>query len=302
VSQSLTATGMVTDGDPLFERVAILGLGLLGGSVALAARHTGAARSVAGAGRRRGPLEYARERGIVDEIGDVASAARGADLVLLATPVSSMPSVLEEISPHLARGAIVTDVGSVKGTVAATLPGLLPDGVSFVGSHPMAGSHLKGVEHARADLFRGACCVLTPVAETPPAALARLRQFWETLGARVLERGPSEHDEQVAWISHAPHALAFAFAHAMRAIPRTAGELAGSGIRDFTRIARSDAALWSDILSANHKSLAAPLERFRQSLAELALAIEAGDADKVEHFLASAAEGLSTVESGNADD
>lgn len=305
MSQSSTATG--TPGieradDPLFERVAILGLGLLGGSVALAARERGVARSFSGAGRRPGPLEFALERGIVDEIGDLASATRGADLVVLATPVSSMPGVLKEIAPQLAPGAIVTDVGSVKGAVAANLPGLLPDGVWFVGSHPMAGSHLKGVEHARADLFEGACCVITPVPETPKPASDRLRQFWEALGARVCERDPADHDDETAWISHAPHLLAFAFAHALRAAPHTAGELAGSGIKDFTRIARSDAALWGDILSANRKSLAAPLEHFRRSLAELALAIEGGDADKVEQFLASATAGLSLIEPESADD
>lgn len=302
MSQTSTETGIRGDGEPPFERMAILGLGLLGGSVALAARKRGAARSCVGAGRRRGPLEYALEHGIVDEIGDIKSAARGADLVVLATPVSSMPAVLEEIAPQLAPGAIVTDVGSVKGAVAANLPNLLPDGVSFVGSHPMAGSHLKGVENARVDLFDGACCVVTPVSGTSTAAVARLRWFWETLGARVRERSPADHDEQTAWISHAPHVLAFAFAHALRAAPHAAGELAGSGIKDFTRIARSDAALWGDILSANRNSLAAPLELFRRSLGELALAIEAGDADKVEQFLASASEGLATVEPGTADD
>ena len=305
MSRTSTASGtpgIAPANDPLFERVAILGLGLLGGSVALAARARGVARSFAGAGRRPGPLKDALERGIVDEIGDVASATRGADLVVLATPVSSMPAVLEEIVPQLAPGAIVTDVGSVKGAVAANLPGLLPDGVSFVGSHPMAGSHLKGVEHARADLFEGACCVITPLPDTPKLASARLRRFWEALGARVEERDPADHDDQTAWISHAPHMLAFAFAHALRAAPHAAGELAGSGIKDFTRIARSDAALWGDILSANRKSLAAPLENFCRSLAEWTLAIESGNADKVEQFLASATEGLALIEPGTKDD
>jgi prephenate dehydrogenase len=246
-------------------------------------------------------LEYALEHGIVDEIGDVAAATRGADLVILATPVSSMPEVLEEISPQLKGGAIVTDVGSVKGAVAATLPDLLPEGVSFVGSHPMAGSHRKGVEHAQVDLFEGACCVITPLAETDESVVDRLRLFWEALGARVRERSPVDHDDQVAWISHAPHVLAFAFSHALRALPLGSGELAGSGIKDFTRIARSDAALWGDILSANQKSLAGPIEEFRQSLGELALAIETGDADKVEQFLASASEGLATIEPGGTD-
>jgi prephenate dehydrogenase len=166
----------------------------------------------------------------------------------------------------------------------------------------MAGSHLKGVEHAQANLFERACCVITPLSDAPEAAVERLRHFWNALGARVLERDPGAHDDQSAWISHAPHALAFAFAHALGASPPTAGEMAGSGFRDFTRIARSDAELWGDILSANRKSLAAPLEAFGQSLSDLARAIEEGDVNKLEQFLTSAGERLSKLESSSQDD
>jgi len=293
--------------DPPFERLAILGLGLLGGSVAIAARERGLARTIVGAGRRRGPLDLALERGIVDEAGDVATVSRGADLVLLATPVSSMTSVLAEVAQQFAPGAIVTDVGSVKGPVVATLPGLLPAGMSFVGSHPMAGSHLKGVENARGDLFEGACCVVTPLADTDPDATARIARFWAAVGSHVLERRPEDHDLQAAWISHAPHALAFAFAHALGGAPHDAGSMVGSGFRDFTRIARSDAELWGDILRANRKALAAPLEAFGRSLSELARAIEEGELDpkatpdrKLERFLASAADGLSRMETDPA--
>ncbi|MCP4037400.1 MAG: prephenate dehydrogenase/arogenate dehydrogenase family protein [bacterium] len=288
--------------DSPFERLAILGLGLLGGSVAMAARERGLARTIVGAGRRRAPLDYALERGIVDEAGDVRAATRGADLVLLCTPVSSMAGVLTDVAGQLAPGAIVTDVGSVKGKVAETLPGLLPAGACFIGSHPMAGSHHKGVEHARADLFEGTCCVITPLSGTEPAPVARLSRFWAALGSRVLERSPGEHDEHAAWISHAPHALAFAFAHALGAGPHKAGELAGSGFRDFTRIARSDAELWGDILSANRKALAAPLEAFGRSLSELVRVIEEGDVEKVEQFLTSAGDGLTKMKPGGADD
>lgn len=288
--------------DAPFERIAILGLGLLGGSVALAARKHNLARHIVGAGRRRAPLEYALKNGIVDEIGDVVEASRGADLVLLATPVANMAAVLKEVAPILADGAIVTDVGSIKGEVAKALPGLLPAGACFVGSHPMAGSHLKGVEHSQADLFEGACCVVTPLVDTPRPCVERLTHFWAALGARVLERDPGVHDDHVAWVSHAPHVLAFAFAHALGAGPHAAGEMAGSGFRDFTRIARSDAALWGDILSANRKSLAGPLEVFGRSLSELARVIEEGDAKKVEQFLASAGEGLMNMTSESTDD
>lgn len=285
-----------------FERLAILGVGLLGGSVALAAKKHGLAKTVIGAGRRRAPLEAALARGVLDEVVDVAEATRDADLVILATPVATMATVLAAGAEKLRPGAIVTDVGSVKSPIAGSLPGLLPPGVAFIGSHPMAGSHLTGVEHAEADLFEGACCVITPAPDSPKAAVARLRGFWEGMGATVLERTPDLHDLHAAWISHIPHAIAFAFAKTLRAAPEDAGALIGTGFRDFTRIARSDAALWGDILSANRKSLAAPLKEFGQSLSELARAIEEGDAEKVEQFLASARDGLTKVESGSADD
>ncbi|MGY8806057.1 MAG: prephenate dehydrogenase, partial [bacterium] len=169
-----------------FERVAILGVGLLGGSVALAAKKHGLAKHVVGCGRRQAPLQAALSRGVLDEVADVASACRDADLVLLATPLASMAAVLEAAAPELGPKTIVTDVGSVKGPVAGTLPKLLPAGTTFIGSHPMAGSHLNGVEHAEADLFEGACCVMTPGSDASPEAVERLRGFWEGIGAKVL--------------------------------------------------------------------------------------------------------------------
>lgn len=278
---------------PPFERIAVLGLGLLGGSVALAARRAGLALRIAAAGRRRAPLEQALRSGVVDEIGDVASAVTGADLVVLCSPVGAMPGLLEAAAPHLRPGALVTDVGSVKGILADRLPGLLPTGVSYVGAHPMAGSHRSGVAHASADLFDGACCVVTPGAGADAASVERVVAFWRALGAHVTRRSAADHDVDVAWVSHAPHALAFAFAHALAQAPTTAGELAGSGFRDFTRIARSDGEMWSEILDANRKALAGPLHAFSRSLAALAQAIEAGDVDSQERFLTQARRALS---------
>jgi len=289
-----SAAGKADAFEPV-ERLAVLGLGLLGGSVALAARRRGVARRVVGAGRRQAPLREALERGVVDEVADVASAVRGADLVLLATPVPAMPGILEVAAGALEPGAIVTDVGSVKAELADTLPGLLPPGVEYIGSHPMAGSHLKGVEHAREEFLEGACCVVTPLACSDRNAVERLAGFWRALGTRVVERDPVQHDIEAAWVSHVPHVLAFAFADALRKAPAGAGTLAGSGFRDFTRIARSDAELWGDILSANRKALAGPLEAFGESLAKLARAIEQGDSEAQEGFLASARETLSAI-------
>ncbi len=280
-----------------FKRVAVLGLGLLGGSVALAARQRGVADSVVGVGRRPGPLQAALAKGVIDEVAEPAAAVRGSDLVVLCTPVGAMPGLVQSVAESFEPGALVTDVGSVKTTLAEILPGLLPSGVEYVGAHPMAGSHLRGVHHAQGNLFDGACCILTPQPSNDPAAVARVSAFWRALGARVVERDPVTHDEEVAWMSHVPHVLAFAFARALAKAPAGAGELAGSGFRDFTRIAQSDAELWGDILSANRKTLAGHLHAFSAALAELAAAIERGDTDAQESFLAAARDTLAASQS-----
>lgn len=271
------------------ERLAVLGLGLLGGSVAWAARERGLARDVVGCGRREAPLRDALARGLVDRIAtDPAAAVAGADLVVLATPVGSMAGVLQAAAPGLRRDALVTDVGSVKSLLAETLPGLVPPGVTFIGSHPMAGSHEKGPENARADLFEGATCVVTPAAGDPEATVARVEAFWTALGARVVRRDPTTHDIEVAWMSHVPHAVAFAFARALGDAPPSAGEVAGTGFRDFTRIARSEPELWAEILVANRKAVEGPLARVAERLTSLAQALESGDVDTMDRWIAEA--------------
>jgi len=270
---------------PPFEKLVVLGLGLLGGSVAAAAKERGLARVVVGSARRRAPLEQALEAGIIDAVASPRDAVVGADFVVLSTPVGSMAGVLADVASNLEPGCIVTDVGSVKGTVVDLLPGLLPEGVEFVGSHPMAGSHLRGPEHARADLFEGATCVVTPRAVEDTAATLRVESFWRSLGARVTRRTPTAHDDEVAWVSHLPHLLSFAFAESLASAPTDVGELAGSGFRDFTRIAQSNAELWGEILSLNSKALAGPLNHFSESLAKIARMLEEGDGESLERML-----------------
>jgi prephenate dehydrogenase len=271
------------------SRLAVLGLGLLGGSVAWAARERGLAREVVGCGRREAPLRDALARGLVDRIAlDPAAAVAGAELVVLASPVGAMAGLLRAASPGLRPDAIVTDVGSVKSFLAETLPGLVPPGVVYVGAHPMAGSHEKGPEHARADLFEGATCIVAPVAGDPPAAVARVEAFWSAVGARVVRRDPTAHDVEVAWMSHVPHAVAFAFARALGDAPPSAGEVAGSGFRDFTRIARSEPELWAEILVANRKAVQGPLARVAERLAALAQALESGDVETMDRWIAEA--------------
>lgn len=283
------------NGHQPFERLAVLGLGLLGGSVAAAAKERGLAREVIGAARRPAPLGRALASGIVDAVATPTEAVVGADLVVLGTPVGSMSQVLADVREGLGAGCLVTDVGSVKGAVLDALPGLLPEGVEFVGSHPMAGSHLRGPDHARPDLFEGATCVVTPRADQDERVVERIESFWSDVGARVERRAPEVHDEDVAWVSHLPHLVAFAFADALRSAPDQVGELAGGGFRDFTRIAQSDAEMWGEILSLNGKALSGPLNHFSASLAKLARALEEGDVTSLEQTLTEARERLSEV-------
>ena len=275
---------------PLFERIAVIGLGLLGGSVAAAAHRCGVATRVAGASRSGDARDLALARKWVDEAGSAAEAASGADLIVLATPVFAMADVLRELAPALRSDAIVTDVGSVKAQLAETLPGLLPAGVCYVGSHPMAGSHARGIEYARADLFADSTCAVADTGQ--PEAERRVCAFWQALGARVVMRDPALHDDQVAWTSHTPHVLAFGFAAALARAPEGSGELTGGGFRDFTRIAESDPELWSDILTANRKALGAPLAAVGEALRGLGQAIEANDPEGVERWISGARDAL----------
>lgn len=278
---------------PVVRRLAVVGLGLLGGSVALAARARGAAAEVVGVARREETAREARERGVVDAAGlEPGEGVSGAELVVLATPVGAMPEALRKVAPHLAEGAVVTDVGSVKAALAEALPALLPAGRHYVGAHPMAGGHATGLAHARPELFEGAPCAVTPPPGADEAAVRRVERFFAALGARPLRRAPAVHDREVGWVSHLPHAVAFAFARALEGAPESAGALRGPGFRDFTRIAASDPALWGELLAANRGALAEPLRAVAARLGELAEAVAAGDAPALERFIASARESL----------
>jgi prephenate dehydrogenase len=278
--------------------VAVLGLGLLGGSLAWAARRRGVAAEVIGATRSEAAQARALRDGAVDAVEPPERAVAGAELVVLATPITAMPELLRRAAPQLAEGAVVTDVGSVKGPLAEVLPGLLPSHARYVGSHPMAGSHERGMEAATPDLFEGSTCIVC--APAGDAGAERLTAFWQALGCRVVRRDAERHDLEVAWMSHVPHALAFAFAAALAGAPPGAREVAGPGFRDFTRIAHSDPELWADIFQANHKALAAPLQAVRRAFEALASAIEAGDADSVLRLLESARRAFYPAPSGTS--
>ena len=259
-----------------FERAAIVGVGLIGGSLALAARQAGLIGEVVGIGRSQQNLDVARARGLIDRaVADLADVG-AVDLVVLAVPVRSTASVMRTLLPHVRPGTIVTDVGSVKGEVVAAMEALLPAGRPFVGAHPIAGSERAGAAEARADLFRGAPCILTPTSRTPRPALARVRALWEGVGARVDEMTPEAHDRALAFVSHLPHVVAYALVRGL-GDPGLAA-LAGGSWRDATRVAESRAELWCDILLANADAVVAATESFAAEVERFRQAVVAGDA------------------------
>jgi len=274
----------------VFRRLAVVGLGLLGGSVALGARRHGLVEHVCAATRNPEARQAALATGAVDEILPLHDLGHEADLVVLATPVHAMASMTREIAPSLRAGSIVTDVGSVKSPLAETLPGLLPPGAHYVGSHPMAGSHRSGFDFADPDLFEDAACVVLEAGA--PEQEERVCAFWRGLGGRVLRLDARGHDTWAGWMSHLPHVLAFAFGRALSDAPEGAGQIAGPGFRDFTRIARSDPAMWADILSANRKALEGPIQRAARALTELSRTIESGDTPALEESLLRARQNL----------
>ncbi len=276
----------------LFERMAIAGVGLIGGSLALAAREAGLVGEVVGLGRTAANLALAHERGIIDRIAtDPADAARGADVVVLAVPVGACAALADAFRPHVASGTLLTDAGSVKASVVAALEARWPDPGAVVGAHPVAGSEAAGAGAARADLFRGRACIVTPTPRTRTDALARVRALWTGVGARVEMMDAAVHDEILARVSHLPHMVAFALMEALGAA-RVAGRpvlpYGGSGLRDTTRIAGSLPELWRDIALANVPALRAAIGEFRHALDRLDALVAAGDADGLLAALAAA--------------
>jgi len=261
----------------VIRRLAIVGVGLLGGSVAKAARARGVATEIVGVGRDAGRLEAARRDGVLDRVTtDLASGVRDADVVVLAAPVITILALLEAVAKASGPETIVTDVGSTKREIVATAERLGP--LRFVGSHPMAGSEKAGYAHARVDLFHGATVIVTPGEASEPAAVKTIVALWEGVGAaRVLTLAPDVHDRAVAAISHLPHLVAFALVDAVERFEPGAFDLAAGGFRDTTRIAAADPTMWEEIFLANREAMAAGLGVFREAIADLMRLVERGD-------------------------
>jgi prephenate dehydrogenase len=265
----------------LVKRLSILGVGLLGGSLGMAAKAAVSGCRVVGYSHRSSTLQRALEIGAIDEAADSpAEAADGADLVVLCTPVGVLGQMIEAIRPRLASSAVVTDVGSTKKSVVEVGDKLLNG--RFVGSHPMAGSEKRGVEFARADLFRGAVCITTPTPTTDGGAVEAVEGFWRTLGMRLTRLDPTEHDRVLAEVSHLPHVVA----GALVAMQSEEGlNLCGKGFVDTTRVAGGDGALWRDILLDNRDNLLAAIGKLKQNLGVVEAMVKAGDGDGLTRWL-----------------
>ncbi|MDP2762653.1 MAG: prephenate dehydrogenase/arogenate dehydrogenase family protein [Sideroxyarcus sp.] len=273
---------------PAFPKVVIFGVGLIGGSFALALRKAVVVTEVVGFGRSRATLEQAKQLGIIDRIGtDAAREVLDADLVLLATPVAQMADIFLRIAPHLGATTLVTDGGSTKGDVVAAARANLGGKISqFVPAHPIAGAEKSGAAVAQADLYQGKKVVLTPLPENSQDAVARVRKAWEQCGANVSELTPQQHDEVFAAVSHLPHLLSFALVHdlAKRDNREQLLSFAASGFRDFTRIASSSPEMWRDICMANREALMSELLQYAAELYVLHQALQSKDAAKLEEI------------------
>lgn len=265
----------------IIKRLAVIGVGLIGGSFALALREAGAVGSVVGVDSDFSNLEMALSLGIIDEAAtDSRSAVSDADLVFIAVPACSISSVVREIASALPPGCIVTDGGSVKASIIKECEALVPSGCSFIGGHPIAGTEHSGASAAFAGLFKGRRTVLTPGRGSDAAALNKVSELWRAAGAEVCCMEAEHHDRIFAEISHLPHAVAYALVHAVGTAD-VEGEnvlsYSAGGFKDFTRIASSDPAMWRDIALMNRDPLLASIDGFSASLAELRKRIECRD-------------------------
>jgi prephenate dehydrogenase len=276
----------------MLNKVVIFGVGLIGGSFALALKQAGAARSIVGMGRSQQALARALELGIIDSAGDsVADAMRGADLVLIAAPVAQTEAILASLLPYLEEGAVVTDAGSTKSDVVAAARTALGDRVAqFVPGHPIAGRESNGPDAAIADLYRGKKAVLTPLPENSGADIERVAAAWAACGAIVHRLTPAEHDKVFAAVSHLPHLLAFALVDDIARKPHAdlLFQYAASGFRDFTRIAGSSPEMWRDISLANRDALLGELDAYLAQLTGLRTMLAAADGAAIEGVYANA--------------
>jgi prephenate dehydrogenase len=270
----------------MIATLAILGVGLIGGSIGLAAKRRGLAERVLGIGRQQSSLDEALAVGAIDEAFlDAAAAVRQANLIVFCTPVDRIVEQIVSLAPLCASGTILTDAGSTKTAIVRGIEDRLPGGVSFIGSHPLAGSEKRGPRFADAQLFENRVTVVTPTPKTEPAALEEITVFWRGLGCRVRVMSPEDHDRALALTSHLPHLLASSLAGIL---PAELRELAATGFRDTSRVAAGDPALWTGIFLQNQEAVLESLRLLQERLHDFEKAIRAADRQSLDDLLAHA--------------
>lgn len=270
-------------GKIFFNRITILGVGLIGASFALALKRNGLCKEAIGYGRKEENLKKAKSRAIIDAFElDPVKACNGSDFILFATPVGSFADIAKKIRSSLSSGAIVTDVGSVKGDLVRTMEDLVPKGVSFIGGHPIAGSDRSGIDAAEAEIFRNAKCIITPTENTDRNALETVIAVWENIGSSVKLIGPNEHDKIYASVSHLPHLIAYTIMNTVAEIDKSFLHFSGQGFMDTTRIASSSPELWRDICLLNKDNILESLEIFKKNLERASHYLRAYDPESLE--------------------
>ncbi|MBI4653418.1 MAG: prephenate dehydrogenase/arogenate dehydrogenase family protein [Nitrospirae bacterium] len=266
-----------------FKRIAIIGVGLIGGSFGLALKKSRLCEKIVGIGRNKENLIKAKERGIIDEyFTDASRGVIDADLILLSTPVGKFQRILERIRGNIKKGAIVTDVGSVKLEVVKGLEPLIPEGVSFVGTHPIAGRESSGIADASAEFFAGIRCIVTPTSNTDKNALGKIISLWEAIGSKISLMTPEEHDRVFAIVSHIPHVIAYTLINTIMDLDENILQHSGPSLKDMTRIALSPTELWRDICSYNRENIIKSLNHFISHITDIKALIEKSDWDALE--------------------
>ncbi len=263
-----------------FDKVTIVGVGLIGGSLAMVMKEKGLASHIVGVGRGIQNLKDASRLGIVDEYTtDLAAGVKGSNLVVLATPVCSIPEITKQISQHLDKGAIITDVGSVKEHVIQAVEHFMPDGLFFVAGHPIAGTENSGAKAAFSTLFKEMRCILTPTNKTDSDALEKIKHLWEQAGSNVIIMSPEDHDRILAAVSHLPHIVAYSLVNSLLGVKDSDDVLkyCAGGFKDFTRIASSSPEMWRDIFMLNKDRILETVAKFQEAIKKLKDLIESED-------------------------
>ncbi len=292
----------------IYDRVALIGLGLIAGSMSLAMRRAGVAREITGYARSQATRDTAREIGLVDRVCDTAAeAVKDADLIVLAVPVGAMGPMMEDIQSALKPGAVVTDVGSVKKSVLEAVMPHIPEDVHFIGAHPMAGTEHSGPRSGFAELFDNRWCLIVPPEGADEGEVKKLEDFWSLLGADTERMDPEHHDTVCAVVSHVPHLIAYTMVGVADDLRRVTDQevikFSAAGFRDFTRIAASDPTMWRDVFLTNKDAALEILGRFTEELFALQRAIRTGDGDQLhDYFTRTRAIRRSIIEAGQDTD